>query len=123
MDLLHGLPDFRKLALPNLRTRLTCCSRHFFKLFIALIGRFFITDRVRFFFVDGLFLQSSRSGKSWGLRFAHRRQWPIRMLRDSYHLVVFLDKLFTKLSLFAGPCRSYARHLLPAKFAVPVHRS
>ncbi len=73
MDLIHGLADLSNLA-PDLGTRLTGRSRFFFKLFVSLIGRFFIADRIRFFFVDGLFFQGPRGGKNRDLRLANRRR-------------------------------------------------
>ena len=59
MDLIHGLADF---------CNLTGGPRLFFELLITLIGRFFITDRVRFFFVNGLFFERSCGGKGRGLK-------------------------------------------------------
>src|SRR5580658_319324 len=97
MDLIHGRADLSNLA-PDLRTLLPGRSRFFFKLFISLIGRFFIADRIRFFFVDGLFFQGPRSGKNRDFRLANRRGWPIRMLGDSRYLIAFLDKFFASLS-------------------------
>src|SRR5580700_8220415 len=123
MDLIHGLADLSELA-PDLGTLLTDRSRFFFKFLVSLIGRFFIADRIRFFFVDGLFFERPRGGKNRDFRLANRRGWPKRMLRDSPHLIVFLDKFFASLSRCAGPSRSArSRRILPAKFPVPVHRS
>src|SRR5260370_7944745 len=118
MYLGNGFADIGKLAQPGLRPRLTRRGRLVLEFVVSLIGRSFVTNGIRFLFVDGLFLQRSRSCEDRRLGLPRRRKRPVRMLGSRHDkFLVFFDKLmFHRLSRVSG---GFFRLRL-AKFTVPL---
>jgi hypothetical protein len=94
----------------------------FFKLVVAVVGRFFVADGIRFVFVDGLFFHRARRSEARTLRLRGRRRAPLGMLGKGHDVALF-DNFLPGIRRVARTGNARAHRVPAVKFAVPVHGS
>ena len=114
MDFIHRGANIGKF-ISAIGTLLAGGPGFLFKFFVALVGRLFIANRVRLFFVDGLFFQGSGRRESYDLLAA-----AATLLPEDRELP-FPDLL--PLEPLVSPRESLLLGVPPVKFTVPIHGS
>ena len=124
VDFRYSLADVGKPTCPSLRTGLAGRSRLFFKLVVAVVGRFFVADGIRFVFVDGLFFHfhRARRGETSNLRLRGGRHTAVGMLGEGHDVALF-NNFFHGIRRIARPGNACAHRVSAVKLAVPVHGS